>query len=70
MLLGIGIDEKSVISLLGHSHPEHRQNFRQGFGDFFTKDERGFERWDDHRIKLLKHEFMRFKVHFSVSKCL
>ncbi|KAK0574187.1 hypothetical protein LWI29_019496 [Acer saccharum] len=58
---GIGIDEKAIISLLGESHPEHRQNFRKGCRDFFIEDERSFERWDDHRVKLLKHEFMRFK---------
>ena len=61
---GVGIDEKAIISLVGESHPEHRQNFRKGCRDFFIEDERSFERWDDHRVKLLKHEFMRFKVYF------
>ncbi|KAH7519078.1 hypothetical protein ACOSP7_018823 [Xanthoceras sorbifolium] len=58
---GVGVDEQAIISLLGKSHPEHRQNFRKGCRDFFIEDERSFERWDDHRVKLLKHEFMRFK---------
>ncbi|KAK2636903.1 hypothetical protein Ddye_031695 [Dipteronia dyeriana] len=58
---GVGIDEKAIISLVGESHPEFRQNFRKGCRDFFIEDERSFERWDDHRVKLLKHEFMRFK---------
>ncbi|KAJ0094537.1 hypothetical protein Patl1_17029 [Pistacia atlantica] len=59
---GHGIDEKSIISLLGRSRPEHRQSLRKECREFFIEDnERGFERWDDHSIKLLKHEFMRFK---------
>lgn len=59
---GHGIDEKSLITLLGNSHPEKRRSFRKLTPHFFKEDERLFERWDDHRVKLLKHEFMRFKV--------
>ncbi|KDO83188.1 hypothetical protein CISIN_1g021607mg [Citrus sinensis] len=57
---GHGVDEKTVISILGNSQPEHRQAFRKE-GGFFAEDERRFERWNDHHVKLLKHEFMRFK---------
>ncbi|KAJ4834984.1 hypothetical protein Tsubulata_019271 [Turnera subulata] len=58
---GLGVDEQSLISILGKSHPEHRQSIRKGSPHLFLEDERSFERWDDHRVKLLKHEFMRFK---------
>lgn len=61
---GHGVDEKTVISILGNSQPEHRQAFRKE-GGFFAEDERRFERWNDHHVKLLKHEFMRFKVHLT-----
>ncbi|KAH7536645.1 hypothetical protein FEM48_Zijuj03G0006500 [Ziziphus jujuba var. spinosa] len=58
---GLGVDEKSLISILGKWHPEQTKSFRKGSSDFFVEDERLFERWDDHRLKLLKHEFLRFK---------
>jgi len=58
---GIGVDEKSLISILGKSQPEHRRSLRKGSPHLFQQDERSFERWDDNRVKLLKHEFMRFK---------
>ncbi|OWM78439.1 annexin D4 [Punica granatum] len=58
---GHGVDEKSLITILGNSHLEKRQAFRKSTPHFFKEDERLFERWDDHRVKLLKHEFMRFK---------
>ncbi|CAK7336560.1 unnamed protein product [Dovyalis caffra] len=58
---GLGVDEKSLIENLGKSHPEHRTSFRKRTPHFFIEDERSFERWNDHRVKLLKHEFMRFK---------
>ncbi|KAF3448777.1 hypothetical protein FNV43_RR09490 [Rhamnella rubrinervis] len=58
---GLGVDEKSLIRILGKCHPEQTKSFRKGAPDFFIQDERLFERWDDHRVKLLKHEFMRFK---------
>lgn len=64
---GIGVDEKSVISILGKWHPEQRTIFRRATPSFFVEDERLFERWDDNCVKLLKHEFMRFKVFFFFS---
>lgn len=59
---GHGVDERTLIAVLGKSHPEKRKSFRKANPHFFKEDERSFERWDDHRIKLLKQEFMRFKV--------
>ncbi|KAJ6392870.1 hypothetical protein OIU77_022367 [Salix suchowensis] len=58
---GLGIDEKSLIENLGKSHPEHRALFRKRTPHFFIEDERSFERWNDHCVRLLKHEFVRFK---------
>ncbi|XP_048135228.1 annexin D4 isoform X1 [Rhodamnia argentea] len=58
---GHGVDERTLITVLGKSHPEKRKSFRKATPHFFKEDERSFERWDDHRIKLLKQEFMRFK---------
>ncbi|XP_050231096.1 annexin D4 [Mercurialis annua] len=58
---GLGIDEKSLISILGKSHPEHRRSFRKGTPHLFIDDERSFERWDDQRVHLLRYEFNRFE---------
>ncbi|XP_021610995.2 annexin D4 [Manihot esculenta] len=58
---GLGVDEKSLISILGKSHPEHRTTFRKTSPHLFIDDERSFERWDDHCITLLRHEFLRFE---------
>ncbi|XVF41149.1 hypothetical protein PTKIN_Ptkin01aG0256900 [Pterospermum kingtungense] len=60
-LSGIGVDEKSIISILGKSHHEHQRSIRKGCSKFFFEDERQFERWDDTAIKNLKLEFKRFK---------
>ncbi|XP_050385227.1 annexin D4 [Argentina anserina] len=58
---GLGVDEKSLISILGNSQLEERKCFRKGTPHLFKEDERLFERWNDDRVRLLKHEFMRFK---------
>ncbi|KDP40510.1 hypothetical protein JCGZ_24509 [Jatropha curcas] len=58
---GLGVDENSLISILGKSHPEHRRTFRKGTPHLFIEDERSFERWDSHRMNLLRHEFVRFE---------
>ncbi|CAI0560241.1 unnamed protein product [Linum tenue] len=57
---GVGVDERSLISILGRSPPEHRRSFRKGVPQLFQEDERSFERWIDSRIPLLKAEFLRF----------
>lgn len=59
---GHGVEEKSLISILGKSNPDHRKSFRNHCSQFFIQDEqRQFERWNDLYVKLLKQEFMRFK---------
>ncbi|CAN1128209.1 Annexin D4 [Linum perenne] len=57
---GLGVDERSLISILGRSPPDHRKSFRKGAPQLFQEDERSFERWIDARISLLKAEFLRF----------
>ncbi|KAI4339089.1 hypothetical protein MLD38_024068 [Melastoma candidum] len=58
---GHGVDEASLISILGTSHPDQRRALRKSNPHFFKEDERLFERWDDHSFALLKLEFLRFK---------
>ncbi|XP_051147392.1 annexin D4 [Andrographis paniculata] len=58
---GIGVDEKTMISILGRLHPNERQSFRKGSRDLFVEDERQFERWNDRHILRLQHEFLRLK---------
>ena len=62
MFSGLGVDEKSLISILGKWHPEHKQSFRKTTRDIFVEDERQFERWDDRHVQKLQQEFLRFKV--------
>lgn len=62
LYIGLGVDEKALISILGKWHPEQRQTYRKGTRDFFIEDERQFERWDDYHVIQLQHEFLRFKV--------
>ncbi|KAL6980985.1 hypothetical protein U1Q18_022621 [Sarracenia purpurea var. burkii] len=57
---GFGVDEKSLISILGKWHPEQMKSFRKGT-QFFIEDERLFERWVDRHVEQLKQEFLRFK---------
>ena len=62
-LSGIGVDEKSIISILGNSNHEHRKALRQGRSSkFFVEDEYGFERFDLSTINNLKLEFRRFRA--------
>ncbi|XP_021297335.1 annexin D4-like isoform X2 [Herrania umbratica] len=60
-LSGIGVDEKSLVSILTKSHHEHKISIRRGCSQLFFEDERQFERWNDDAIKTLKGEFKRFK---------
>ncbi|KAG5539174.1 hypothetical protein RHGRI_019660 [Rhododendron griersonianum] len=57
---GFGVDEKSMVSILGKWHPEQKKSFREGT-QFFIQDERLFERWIDRHVEQLKHEFLRIK---------
>ncbi|XP_027909150.1 annexin D4 [Vigna unguiculata] len=59
---GHGVDEKSLVTLLGKWDHLERESFRKKTPHLFTEDhERHFQRWDDHHVRLLKHEFVRFK---------
>ncbi|KAG4148369.1 hypothetical protein ERO13_D05G282600v2 [Gossypium hirsutum] len=60
-LSGIGVDEKSLVSILTKSQNEHKKSMRKGCSKFFLEDERQFERWNDSAIKSLKAEFKLFK---------
>ena len=63
---GHGVDERSLVTILGKWDPLEREAFRKKTPHFFIEDqERHFQRWDDHYVRLLKHEFVRFKVHFG-----
>ncbi|KAL2326409.1 hypothetical protein Fmac_025467 [Flemingia macrophylla] len=59
---GHGVDEKSLVTILGKWDPLERESFRKNTPHSFIEDhERHFQRWDDHYVRLLKHEFVRFK---------
>ncbi|XP_043699351.1 annexin D4-like [Telopea speciosissima] len=59
---GFGVDEKSIITVLGKWQPEERKSFRKESPFFFSKDDhRLFEKWNADHIALLKREFSRFK---------
>ncbi|KAK7317339.1 hypothetical protein RJT34_01476 [Clitoria ternatea] len=59
---GHGVDEKSMVTLLGKWDPLERESLRKKTPHMFTEDhERHFQKWDDHYVRLLKHEFVRFK---------
>ncbi|MCL7043404.1 hypothetical protein MKW94_020082 [Papaver nudicaule] len=58
---GFGVDEKSIISILGKWHPEEKKSFRKGCPNLFHEDTRDFEKWDQNYIATLEHEFARFK---------
>ncbi|XP_042512953.1 annexin D4-like [Macadamia integrifolia] len=58
---GFGVDERSIVTILGKWQPEHRKTFRKCSTTFFREDERLFEKWDADHIALLKREFSRFK---------
>ncbi|XP_061349575.1 annexin D4 isoform X1 [Gastrolobium bilobum] len=59
---GHGVDEKTLTTILGKWDPLERESFRKKTPHFFSEDhERHFQRWDDHYVRLLKHEFVRFK---------
>ncbi|OMO52924.1 hypothetical protein CCACVL1_29007 [Corchorus capsularis] len=58
---GFGVDETSILSILGNSNLEHKKSLRQGWSKFFSEDEYGFERFDPSHVKSLKLEFKRFR---------
>ncbi|KAF2567067.1 hypothetical protein F2Q68_00028121 [Brassica cretica] len=63
--VGMGVDEKALISTLGNSHKDHRKLFRKASKNFFVEDEqRAFEKCHDQFVKHLKLEFSRFNIRF------
>ncbi|CDP17930.1 unnamed protein product [Coffea canephora] len=58
---GLGVDEKTSISILTKWHPHQLHSYRKATPDFFIEDERQFERWSDPRVLQLRQEFIRFK---------
>lgn len=58
---GLGVDEKSLISILGKWDHDKKKSFRKGTPQFFLEDHRQFERWVDQHVEQLKREFLRFK---------
>ncbi|XP_043706180.1 annexin D4-like [Telopea speciosissima] len=58
---GFGVDEKSIIRVLGKWQPEEKKSFRKNYPFFFTEDDRLFEKWNADHISVLKREFSRFK---------
>ncbi|CAL5196332.1 unnamed protein product [Lathyrus oleraceus] len=59
---GHGVDEKSLATILGKWDPVERETYRKNTSNFFVEDhERKFQKWNDHHVRLLKHEFVRFK---------
>lgn len=62
---GIGVDEKSLISIVTNSNEEHKNSLRKGSSKLFIEDENGFEQSDRSSIKILKHQFKRFRVCYT-----
>nr|XP_043611360.1 annexin D4 [Erigeron canadensis] len=58
---GLGIDEKSLISILGKWDKDELKSFRLGTPRFFGEDDRCFEKLVQHQIKQLNTNFLRFK---------
>jgi len=59
---GMGVCEKSLVSILGKWDHDKKKSFRKGTPQFFVEDHRSFERWVDQHIEQLKREFLRFKT--------
>ncbi|KAF5196931.1 Annexin d4 [Thalictrum thalictroides] len=59
---GIGVDEKSIVSIVGKWQPEQTNSFRKG-SDFFAEDGHyhAFHKWDNDYVKLLELEFSRLR---------
>ncbi|GFY92196.1 annexin 4 [Actinidia rufa] len=57
---GFGVDEKSLISILGKWNKDEAKNFRNRT-KFFIEDERHFEKWVVDQMDKIKREFLRFQ---------
>ena len=60
-VVGLGVDEKILISVLGKANADDRKSYRKGI-QFFAEDDRSFEKWEDDHVQQLEREFSRFKV--------
>ncbi|CAN4126102.1 unnamed protein product [Withania somnifera] len=58
---GLGVDEKSFVSVLAKWDTKQRQSYRKDNGEFFKQDERQFERWDEAHVLQIRQEFLRLK---------
>ncbi|CAI9102842.1 OLC1v1001190C1 [Oldenlandia corymbosa var. corymbosa] len=58
---GLGVDEQSIIEVLGKWDPDQKHSFRKNSVEIFKEDERQFHRWDNRHFHRLHHEFLRFK---------
>ncbi|KAI5681870.1 hypothetical protein M9H77_03098 [Catharanthus roseus] len=58
---GLGVDEKSLISILGKWRPQQIESYRKASNEFFIEDERQFQRWNEKHIQQLQQDFIRFK---------
>ncbi|CAH2041430.1 unnamed protein product [Thlaspi arvense] len=61
MAKGLGVDEKSMIAILGKWHPEHAKSFRKESEFFGEDDEHLFEICEPQFVEYLDHEFRRLK---------
>ncbi|GFY92197.1 annexin 4 [Actinidia rufa] len=57
---GFGVDENSLISILGKWNKDEAKTFRT-ITTFFIQDERHFEKWLVEHLDQLKREFLRFQ---------
>ncbi|PSS24331.1 Annexin like [Actinidia chinensis var. chinensis] len=57
---GFGVDENSLISILGKWNKDEAKNFRTRT-KFFIEDDRHFEKWVVDQMDKIKREFLRFQ---------
>ncbi|XP_057498052.1 annexin D4-like [Actinidia eriantha] len=57
---GFGVDENSLISILGKWNKDEAKTFRT-LTTFFIEDKRNFEKWVVEHLDQLKREFLRFQ---------
>ncbi|PHT60563.1 hypothetical protein CQW23_02926 [Capsicum baccatum] len=58
---GLGVDEKSFISILANWDTKQRQIYRKNTRELFKEDERQFERWNEELVLQIRQEFLRLK---------
>ena len=60
-----GVEEKSMLEILGKCNPADLTTFRKKSLDIFSDDECCFEKWDSSHMKFLENEFLCFQVSIS-----